>query len=556
MYGRMRQKKNLMMKKFKLYLIENISSTLTSLSLPNVDFNLTQPKKKEFGDLSSNLPLLIGSTQKTKPLDIGRLISENLKEKKLKYIFDINVTAPGFLNFKIEPIFFQKQLYLILKQHTGFGKGSIGFGKSANVEFVSANPTGPLTVGHGRNAVLGDTISKILEWQSFDVTREYYFNDAGRQMRVLGESVEARYYEILGKSFDFPKDGYQGKYILDIAKYIMKHQGKNIKKGDGIFQKSAEEIIFKKIKKSLVDLGIQFDQFTNEKYFYENGDIDELLKALSDKKLTYKKDDALWFKSSALGKEQDRVYIKSSGEPTYRVPDTAYHLNKIKRNYDLIVDIFGADHTDTYPDVIIALKSLGFKTDHIKVLLYQFVTLIQNGQKIKMSTRQANFITLDQLIEEFGSDVVRYFFVMRSMNSHLDFDLDIAKDQSEKNPVFYLQYAYARICNIIKQAKKEKLNRNKSYDLTLLKHENELIMLKHMVRFPEIIDIAYENLEPQYIANYLQKLASFFHKFYSHCKVISNDADLTNARIQLIKAVKIILSNGFNILGISSPEKM
>ena len=552
----MRQKKNLMMKKFKLYLIENISSALTSLSLPNVDFNLTQPKKKEFGDLSSNLPLLIGSTQKTKPLDIGRLISENLKEKKLKYIFDINVTAPGFLNFKIEPIFFQKQLDLILKEHTGFGKGSIGFGKSANVEFVSANPTGPLTVGHGRNAVLGDTISKILEWQSFDVTREYYFNDAGRQMRVLGESVEARYYEILGKSFDFPKDGYQGKYILDIAKYILKHQGKNIKKGDGIFQKSAEEIIFKEIKKSLVDLGIQFDQFTNEKSFYENGDIDELLKALSDKKLTYKKDDALWFKSSALGKEQDRVYIKSSGEPTYRVPDTAYHLNKIKRNYDLIVDIFGADHTDTYQDVIIALKSLGFKTDHIKVLLYQFVTLIQNGQKIKMSTRQANFITLDQLIEELGSDVVRYFFVMRSMNSHLDFDLDIAKDQSEKNPVFYLQYAYARICNIIKQAKKEKLNRNKSYDLTLLKHENELIMLKHMVRFPEIIDIAYENLEPQYIANYLQKLASFFHKFYSHCKVISNDADLTNARIQLIKAVKIILSNGFNILGISSPERM
>ena len=556
MYGRMRQKKNLMMKKFKLYLIENISSTLKYLSLPNVDFNLTHPRNKEFGDLSSNLPLLIGSKQKTKPLDIGRLIEKNLKEKKLKYIFDINVTAPGFLNFKIEPIFFQKQLDLILKEHTGFGKGSIGFGKSANVEFVSANPTGPLTVGHGRNAVLGDTISKILEWQSFDVTREYYFNDAGRQMRVLGESVEARYYEILGKSFDFPKDGYQGKYILDIAKYILKHQGKNIKKGDGIFQKSAEEIIFKEIKKSLVDLGIQFDQFTNEKSFYENGDIDELLKALSDKKLTYKKDDALWFKSSALGKEQDRVYIKSSGEPTYRVPDTAYHLNKIKRNYDLIVDIFGADHTDTYQDVIIALKSLGFKTDHIKVLLYQFVTLIQNGQKIKMSTRRANFITLDQLIDEFGSDVVRYFFVMRSMNSHLDFDLDIAKDQSEKNPVFYLQYAYARICNIIKQAKKEKLNRNKSYDLTLLKHENELIMLKHMVRFPEIIDIAYENLEPQYIANYLQKLASFFHKFYSHCKVISNDADLTNARIQLIKAVKIILSNGFNILGISSPERM
>ena len=552
----MHQKTNLVMKKLKLYLIENISSTLTTLSLPNVDFNLTQPKNKAFGDLSSNLPLLIGSKQKTKPLEIGKLILESLKEKKLKYIFDINVTAPGFLNFKISPMFFQKQVDLILKEGKNFGKGSIGFAKSANVEFVSANPTGPLTVGHGRNAVLGDTISKILEWQSFNVTREYYFNDAGRQMRVLGKSVEARYYEILGKNFDFPEDGYQGKYIIKIAKHILKHKGNNIKYGDSIFQKSAEDIIFKEIKRSLINLDIKFDQFTNEKSFYENGEIDELLKALSDKKLIYKKDDAIWFKSSSLGKEQDRVYIKSSGEPTYRVPDTAYHLNKIRRNYDLIVDIFGADHADTYPDVIIALQSLGFKTDHIKVLLYQFVTLIQNGEKVKMSTRQANFITLDELIEELGSDVVRYFFIMRSMNSHLDFDLDIAKDQSEKNPVFYLQYAYARICNIIKQANKEKLNRNKFYDLTLLDHKDEIIMLKHMVRFPEIIDIAYENLEPQYIANYLQQLASFFHKFYSHCKVINNDADLTNARIQLIKAVKIILSNGFNILGISSPERM
>ena len=552
----MHQKKNLMMKKLKLYLIENISSTLTTLSLPNVDFNLTQPKNKEFGDLSSNLPLLIGSKQKTKPLVLGKLILESLKEKRLEYIFDINITAPGFLNFKILPIFFQKQVDLILKKDENFGKGSIGFGKSANVEFVSANPTGPLTVGHGRNAVLGDTISKILEWQSFNVTREYYFNDAGRQMRMLGESVEARYFEILGKNFVFPKDGYQGKYILDIAKYIIKHKGNNLKYGDNIFQKSAEKIIFKEIKRSLVDLGIKFDQFTNEKSFYENGDIDELLKALSEEKLIYKKDDAIWFKASSLGKEQDRVYIKSSGEPTYRVPDTAYHLDKINRNYDLVVDIFGADHADTYPDVILALKALGCKTDHIKVLLYQFVTLIQNGEKIKMSTRQANFITLDQLVEELGPDVVRYFFVMRSMNSHLDFDLDIAKDQSEKNPVFYLQYAYARICNIIKQANKEKTNSSKFYDLTLLKHKNEIIMLKHMVRFPEIIDIAYENLEPQYVANYLQQLASFFHKFYSHCKVISNDTDITNARIQLIKAVKVILNNGFDILGISAPERM
>ena len=552
----MHQKTSFMMKKFKLYLIKNISSSLQSLSLPNVDFNLSPPKNRSFGDLSSNLPLLLGSIQKTQPLKVGKLILEDLKERKLENIDDININAPGFLNFRISPLFFQKRINLILKENKKFGKGSIGLGKSANVEFVSANPTGPLTVGHGRNAVLGDVISKILEWQGFRVTKEYYFNDAGRQMRILGKSVEARYYEILGENSKLPKDGYQGDYIISIAKNILEKKGKNLKPGDDIFQKSAEKIIFNEIKQTLKNIGINFDIFTNEKSFYENGDIDRLLKALSEKDLIYEKDGATWFRSSSLGKEQDRVYIKSSGEPTYRVPDTAYHLDKIKRRYDLIVDIFGADHADTYPDVILALKSLGFDTNHIKVLLYQFVTLIENGQKVKMSTRQANFITLDHLINELGSDVVRYFFVMRSMNSHLDFDLDMAKDQSDKNPVFYLQYAYARICNIIKQSNNEKLSTAKTCDLNLLSHANELIMLKHMAQFPEIVDIAYENLEPQYVAVFLQQLASCFHKFYNSCKVNTDDTDLTNARIKLIKAVKVILNNGFNILGISSPERM
>ena len=550
------QNNNLMMKEFKLYLIENISSTLSSLSFPILKFTLTQPKNKSFGDLSSNLPLLIGSLEKKEPLNIAKMISESLKTKNLKNIIDISVTPPGFLNFKISSVFFQQKVDSILEKNEKFGKGSVGLGKSANVEFVSANPTGPLTVGHGRNAVIGDIVARILEWQGYEVTREYYFNDAGRQMRILGNSVEARYYEILGKSFDFPKDGYRGDYITNIAKRILNRHGKNISRGDSIFQTKAEKVIFNEIKDSLNNLDIQFDLFTNEKSFYENGKIDNLLNALTKKKLIYKKNGATWFNSSSLGKEQDRVYIKSSGEPTYRVPDTAYHIDKIERGYDLIIDVFGADHADTYPDVIIAIKALGFRTDHIKVLLYQFVTLIQDGEKVKMSTRQANFITLDNLIKELGTDIIRYFFVMRSMNSHLDFDLDIAKDQSEKNPVFYLQYAYARICNIIKQAKNKDLSNIESYNLSLLIHENEITMLKHMAQFPEIIDTAYENLEPQYIANYLQQLASLFHKFYSHCKVISEDNDLTIARIRLIKAVKVILKNGFNILGVSSPDRM
>ena len=544
------------MKKFKLYLKRNIVSALETLSLPNVEFTLSEPKNMDFGDLSSNLPLLIGSEKKINPVEIGESIAQNLKEKCLEDIIEINVTPPGFINFKISQEFFQNKINLIIKNNENYGKGNIGSGKTANVEFVSANPTGPLTVGHGRNAILGDTISKILEWQNFKVTREYYYNDAGRQMRILGKSVEARYYELLGKSFDFPKDGYQGKYINDIAKIVLEKKGGNLKSGDEFFRKIAEEIIFNDIKNSLRKLDVKFDHFTNEKTFYENGDIDKLLKNLADKNLIYKKDNATWFRTSALGKNQDRVYIKSSGEPTYRVPDTAYHLDKIKRKYDLIVDIFGADHADTYPDVIIALKALGLKTNHIKVLLYQFVTLIRNGEKIKMSTRQANFITLEELIKELGPDVVRYFFIMRSMNTHLDFDLDVAKDQSEKNPVFYLQYAYARICNIIKRADEVEQNQKQPNNNSLLVHKDEMNMLKHMVRFPEVVDIAYENLEPQHIANYLQQLASYFHKFYSQCKVINDNKDLTYARIRLIKSVKIILNNGFNILGIHSPERM
>ncbi|MBA65968.1 MAG: arginine--tRNA ligase [Candidatus Marinimicrobia bacterium] len=544
------------MKNLKINLIDNISLAIKSLSFPQIDYNLTQPKNPQFGDLSTNAPLLIASQLKQNPIEIGELIVKKLQDRGIDNISNINITAPGFINFKISDTFFQKQIKIIIESSHSFGKGSLGIGKTANVEFVSANPTGPLTVGHGRNAVIGDVISKILAWQGFKVTKEYYFNDAGRQMRILKESVKARYYELIKKNYDFPKDGYQGDYIYDIAKNILQLKGDKLNPENKFFKKYAEDTIFKNIKESLMNLGIQFDQFTNEKTFYENGDIDNLLKKLSNKNLIYKKDNATWFKSSALGKEHDKVYIKSSGEPTYRVPDTAYHINKIKRKYDLIIDIFGSDHADAYPDVLIALEALDLKTDHIKILLYQFVTLIRNGKKVKMSTRQANFITLDELIEELGPDVVRYFFIMRSINSHLDFDIDIAADQSDKNPVFYLQYAYARICNIIKRADELRLINNNTFNYKIISHQEEIQMLKHMVRFPEFIEISYKNLEPQYITIYLQQLASFFHKFYSKCKVITDNKELTTSRINLIKSVKIILQNGFNILGIKAPEKM
>ena len=544
------------MKLLKQQISKAVSTSITSLSYPEKDFSLAPPKNPDFGDLSTNVSLLLTRDLKKSPLEIANNIANILNQDLPKYVSKVTVTPPGFINFKISDSFYQSNITTILDAGNSYGKGSVGKRKTANVEFVSANPTGPLTVGHGRNAVLGDTVSSILEWQGFEVTREYYFNDAGRQMRILGQSVEARYFEILGKEFKFPDDGYEGSYIKKIAQSIIKDKGSNLPSGDSNFKEKAEDSIFEDIKKSLLNLGIHFNQFTNEKTFYENGEIDKFLGELRSKELIYEKKNATWFKTTALGMEKDRVFIKSSGEPTYRVPDTAYHRNKIERGFDLIIDIFGADHADTYPDVLLALKSLGLKTDHIRVLLYQFVTLIRGGEKVKMSTRKANFVTMDELVNEVGTDVVRYFFVMRSMNTHLDFDLDLATDQSDKNPVFYLQYAHARICNIIKHGRESGLELSDKFESSLLSHPEEINLLRHMVRFPEFMELAYENLEPQIVANYLQELATRFHKFYSHCHVITDDLDLSKARLALITSVNMILLNGLNILGISAPERM
>ena len=544
------------MKRLKQQIIKAVSASLKSLSYPEKDFSLAPPKNPDFGDLSSNISLLLARDLKKAPLEIAQSIEAELNKDLPENISKITVTPPGFINFKISDSFYQLNVAKILNEGESFGKGIHGQGKTANVEFVSANPTGPLTVGHGRNAVLGDTVSSILEWQGFDVTREYYFNDAGRQMRILGQSVEARYFEILGKEFEFPEDGYQGSYIKNIAQSIIDDKGSDLPPRDSNFKNKAETSIFEDIKKSLLNLGIHFDQFTNEKMFYENGEIDKFLNELREKDLIYEKEGATWFKTTTLGKEKDRVYIKSSGEPTYRVPDTAYHRNKIDRNFDLIVDVFGADHADAYPDVLLALESLGLKTSHIRVLLYQFVTLLRAGEKIKMSTRKANFVTMDELVDEVGPDVVRYFFVMRSMNTHLDFDLDLATDQSDKNPVFYLQYAHARICNIIKHGKDSGLELDQNFDAALLAHPEEIKLMSYMVRFPEFMELAYEILEPQIVANYLQELATRFHKFYGQCHVITEDNEMSKARLALITSLKIILGSGLKILKISAPERM
>jgi len=538
----------------KKYLSEIVADALAKL---NVQSNIIIEKSSNtnFGDYSTNIALSLSKQLKNSPLKIAEDIGNLLKIDK-NIITEYSVTNPGFLNFFVSNTYYQKTVNEIISSSKSYGMTEIGKNKTANVEFVSANPTGPLTVGHGRQAVLGDTIANILEWHNYEVTREYYYNDAGRQMRILGESVAARYFDLIGKKYDFPDDGYKGEYIISIANQIKDSHNEKLQTNSKVFRREAEKAIFKDIKKTLNSIGIKHDVFSNEQTYYDNGSIDELVKELNNKNLIYNSDGAVWFKATKLGLEKDRVYYKSSGEATYRLPDTAYHRHKLNRGFDLVVDIFGADHADAYPDVIAALNALDIDTNPIKVLIHQFVTLLKGGEKVKMSTRQANFVTLDELINEVGGDVVRYFFIMRSMNSHLNFDLDLAADQSEKNPVYYIQYAYARISNIINNGKSKHIDIDGNFDSRLLVNTAEISLIKSLYEFPEIMKKTLNTLEPQSIANHLHDIASEFHKFYAKCRVITDDVELTKSRIHLIKSVKIVLANGLNILGIQAPEKM
>lgn len=542
------------MKEYLLQLFNQASLKIPELKEISLQFDI--PKSEEHGDLSTNAAMLLSKKLKKNPREIAKLIIESL-EIDSSVISKVEIAGPGFINFFFHPVFFSKIISEIVSENEKFGRSDKYKGKKANVEFVSANPTGPLTVGHGRNAVVGDTLANLLEWIGYEVDREYYFNNAGRQMRVLGDSVRLRYLELLGEQIDFPADYYQGDYIKDIAKMLIDEYGDKLKNEnpEGIFKQTAEREIFKDIKKSLAKIGIHHKIFFNENSLYEEGKINELLKTFKEKNLSYEKDGAIWLKLTELGQEQDKVIVKSSGEPTYRLPDIAYHITKFNRGYDLMVDLFGSDHNATYPDVLAGLNSLGYDTNKVKVLIHQFVTIIKDGEIVKMSTRKANYITLDELVEEVGKDVVRYFFNMRNITSHMNFDLTLAKKQSDENPVFYLQYAHARICSIIRTVTKENFQPDYS-NLHLLDSPEEVQLLKKLNLFKEEVLYAAENFETHRICFYLEELATLFHKFYTFRRILGSEKEIAEARLALVNAVKIVLKNGLSILGVSAPEQM
>jgi arginyl-tRNA synthetase len=393
----------------------------------------------------------------------------------------------------------------------------------------------------------------------YDVTREYYFNDAGRQMRVLGESTRARYLELLGLESSFPEDGYQGDYIYDIARSLVEESGDTLKDADVVvFKDRAQAAIFDNINTTLNNIDVRFDTYFNEHTLYEKGLVDQVVADLREKDLVYEKDGATWFRSTRYGQDQDRVIIKSTGEPTYRLPDIAYHREKFRRGFEWMIDIFGSDHIATVPDVLAGIRALGYDDSRVKVVLHQFVTLLKDGRQVKMSTRKATFITVDELLEEVGADVLRFFYLMRKPDSQLEFDLDLAKKQSQENPVYYVQYAHARLCSIERQAKDNGIEppAAESAALELLKEPEEGALLKAVAEYPSMLAGAAVDLAPHRVIFYLMNLAGLFHSYYNKHKVITDDAGLTGARLCFCRALKTVLRNGLRVVGLQAPETM
>ena len=549
------------------HLIANAVTACTQKGLlPDVKLShieIEVPANPEHGDYASNVALILAAQAKQNPRKIAQIIQENLADPE-NIIEKTQIAGPGFLNFFIKENIWQQTLQSIEEKKENFGRSSMGNGKKVQVEFVSANPTGPLHIGHARGAVVGDVITNLLATVGYAVSKEYYINDAGNQMNNLGKSVLLRYRELLGEKIEFPETCYRGDYIKDIAGEIIKREGdKYLKPNEeetiSYFTSIAGQAILEEIKVDLRDFGVTFDHYFSEKELYKNNGVVNLLDSLREKKFVYSDGETLWFRTTDFGDEKDRVVIRKNGEPTYFAADIAYHQNKFSRDFEMVIDIWGADHHGYMPRLWAGIQALGYDKNALKIILVQLVNLLRGGVSAAMSTRSGEFVTLREVLEEVGKDAARYNFLMRRSDSHLDFDLEIAKKQSNENPVYYVQYAHARICSIMRMAQQEHgivLPVYKDINPALLNEPEEKTLIKLMARYPETIYGAAKSLEPHRITFYLNELASVFHSYYNKNKVISDNKELTAARLFLIKAISIVLENALKILGVNAPEKM
>ena len=523
------------------------------------DIILEVPPQKDFGDFATNFALQAAKAARTKP----RLIAEAIVARlKADWLEKAEIAGPGFINFYLKPTWMYDCLADIINRGMEYGNVKLPKTEKIQVEYVSANPTGPLHVGHGRGAAVGSALVNLLKAAGYDVQSEYYINDAGNQIDNLAASVNARYLELLGKEASFPENGYHGRDIIDTAQRIIDHHSDkylNMSEEDRlqIFKTLALEEKLAALKEDLKAFNVSFDNWFSELTLHQAGAIQETCKVLLDNGNMFKEDGALWLKSTTYGDDKDRVVIRDNGVPTYLAADIAYHRDKMERGYDTLINIWGADHHGYICRVKAAIEALGYKGDALEVLILQMVSLYQNGELVKMSKRTGQSITLTELIEEVGTDAARFFFIMRSIDSQLDFDLDLAKSRSNENPVYYIQYAHARICSIFRQADEVKIPYgDKTVKLELLNDAAEVALIKKLTEYPEEISYSAKERAPHRIARYAHDLAGLFHSFYNQCRIMGVDEDLAIARLALVGAVKNNILHSLNILGISAPEKM
>jgi len=514
---------------------------------------LDLPAEGRFGELTTNFALRLAKVLKKSPPEIAKAIipdiKEGLKARGLdKYVGDIRVEGAGFINFYLTVDFFREFLKSVLEEGEDSLRSDAGKGRHVLIEFVSANPTGPLSVAHARQAAVGDVLSNVLGFLGFDVKKEYYLNDEGNQINILGRSIELRLKELNGEKIEFPENHYQGEYICDIAREV-KEKKLEIKD----FGEFGAGYILDIIKKELEDFGVRFDYWYSQKGLRESGKIKEAFAELKEKGLLYEQDGALWFASTRFGDDKDRVVIKSDGSYTYLAPDIAYHKDKYNRGFDWLINFWGPDHHGYINRLKASVKALGRSADSLSIVIVQLATISRAGKPVQMSTRRGQYITLQEVLDEVGRDASRFFFLMRRVSSHLDFDLDVAKKQTSENPVYYVQYAYARISSILRNSPGQT---KAGPDLSLLKEEEEIGLIKKLWQFSNALNICLLTQDPYMLTVYLQELATTFHKFYDKHRVLGEDSGLTAARLALIEATKVVLSAGLGLLGVSKPEKM
>ncbi|NLY43064.1 MAG: arginine--tRNA ligase [Clostridiaceae bacterium] len=537
-------------------------------SLPELHIDeivLEIPREKQHGDFATNVAMQMARQAKMPPRKIADILVSNMALEGT-YIEKVEVAGPGFINFYLKKEWLYQVIHAIEWMGNDYGRVNIGNGQKVMVEFVSANPTGPMHMGNARGGALGDCLASILEWAGYDVTREFYINDAGNQIEKFGRSLEARYVQLLKgeDAFPFPEDGYHGEDITDHMREFISSEGDKYLDVDSeerrkVFVEYALNKNIEKIKADLKRYGIEYDVWFHESWLYENNEVQQTIDELTQKGYTYEKEGAIWFKATEFGAEKDEVLVRNNGVPTYFAADIAYHRNKfITRGFDRVIDIWGADHHGHVTRMKGAMKAIGCDPDKLDVIIIQLVRLLKNGEVARMSKRTGRTVTLSDLLDETGVDAARFFFNMRQSGSHLDFDLDLAVKQSNENPVFYVQYAHARICSILRLLSEEgiQVKGADSIDVSLLNQPEEVELLKKLVELPEEITIAALTMEPSRMTRYVLDLAALFHTFYNACRVKTEDVELMAARLKLIDCVRIVLSNVLHLLGVSAPERM